>query len=303
MNSPLISNRSIEQACKDEGLYFSVGPFVISLRTSIASVIDGIALLYDEYPIAEKTAFADYHISLCQAAGIRKWFRPQVNFLFDGHKPFKPLPLSQALPNFEWGLNWCIANNAHQYLIVHAAVVEKNGSAVILPAPPGSGKSTLCAALVNRGWRLFTDELAMISLKSGHLVPIPRPVNLKNNSIDIIKSFAPNVIFSEKVSDTNKGTVALMKPPRASVHRSDETARAAWVIFPRYQAGTETTLKPKSKAQSCMSLAQNAFNYNVLGAQGFRTLVDLVDSSDCYEFSYSKLDEAIDVFDGLAMSL
>jgi predicted ATPase len=30
---------------------------------------------------------------------------------------------------------------------------------VILPAPPGSGKSTLCAALVTRGWRLLSDEL------------------------------------------------------------------------------------------------------------------------------------------------
>jgi len=303
VNSPLISNISIEQACRDEGLYFSVGPFIVCLHTSISSVIEGITLLYNDCSIAETTAFADYHISLQQASGIRRWYHPQVNFLFDGHRPFKPLPLNQAFPSFEWGLNWCIANNAHQYLIIHAAVVEKNGRAVILPAPPGSGKSTLCAGLVNRGWRLFSDELALISMKNGSLIPIPRPVNLKNDSIEIIKSFAPDAVFSQKVRDTNKGTVSLMKAPIDSVLRSSEVAEAAWVIFPHYLADAEALLTPKPKAHACMALAQNAFNYNVLGAQGFKVLSNLIDVSDCYEFSYSKLDEAIAAFDSLAESL
>lgn len=303
MNSPLVSNLSIEQACRGDGLRIAVGPFTISIKTSIPSVIEGISLLYHHYATADANAFSDYHISLDRASGVRKWLRPQVNFNFDGHKPFKPLPLSQALPNFEWGLNWCIANHAHQYLIIHAAVVEKSGFAAILPAPPGSGKSTLCAALVNRGWRLFTDELAMISLESGCLVPIPRPVNLKNDSIEIIQAFAPSAVFSEKIFDTNKGTVSLMKAPDESVLRGKEEAKAAWVIFPRYKAGVDTAIVAKSKAQSCMALAQNAFNFNVLGSKGFKTLSALVDASECFDFSYSQLDEAIDTFDQLAASL
>lgn len=303
MNSPLVSNLSVEQACRGKGLCFSVGPFAVSIKTSIPSVIEGISLLYSYYFTADTDAFTDYHISLDRAGGFRRWFRPQVNFNFDGHKPFKPLPLSQALPNFEWGLNWCIANHAHQYLIIHAAVVEKNGFAAILPAPPGSGKSTLCAALVNRGWRLFTDELAMISLESGHLVPIPRPVNLKNDSIDIIQAFAPAAVFSKKVFDTNKGTVSLMKAPDESVLRCKEEAKAAWVIFPRYKPGVDAVLVNKPKAQSCMALAQNAFNFNVLGSKGFKVLSSVVDASECFDFSYSQLNEAVEIFDHLAASL
>ncbi len=91
----------------------------------------------------------------------------------------------------EWGLNWCVSAHCHQYLIFHAAVIEKSGRALILPAPPGSGKSTLCAGLVNRGWRLLSDELTLIDIASCGVVPLPRPVSLKNASIDVIRAYAP----------------------------------------------------------------------------------------------------------------
>ena len=44
-----------------------------------------------------------------------------------GILPFAPLPLDQAFPMLEWGLNWCVSAHCHQYLIFHAAVVEKSG--------------------------------------------------------------------------------------------------------------------------------------------------------------------------------
>ena len=79
----------------------------------------------------------------------------------------------------EWGMNWCIASNAHQYFIMHSAMIEKNGQAILLPAPQGSGKSTLCAAMVNAGWRLFSDELGLIEPETLQAIPCTRPINLK----------------------------------------------------------------------------------------------------------------------------
>src|SRR3546814_17273791 len=75
--------------------------------------------------------------------------------------------LGQALPMLEWGLNWCIGAHGHQFLIIHAAVIERNGLAAILPGAPGSGKSTLTACLVHNGWRLLSDAMALVSLQGG----------------------------------------------------------------------------------------------------------------------------------------
>jgi hypothetical protein len=283
------------------GIWLRTGPFSLRLRSHIPSVAEGLAELYGQFEVRNAhEAFADFHVSVNPPANLRRWLRPQAAFSFDGMQPFKPLSHDQAFPMLEWGLNWCVSTQAHQYLIIHAAVVEKNGLAAILPAPPGSGKSTLAAGLVLSGWRLLSDELTLIDRRTGLIQPLPRPVSLKNKSIDVIRQFAPDVHINRASHDTVKGTVAHMRPPRDSVRRQHETARPGWVIFPKWEAGVAATLTPRSRAQTFMFLAQNAFNYSHLGADGFRVGTTLIDQTDCYDFHYSALDEAIATFDRLA---
>lgn len=283
------------------GVWLRTGPFSFRLRSRIPLVAEGLAELYGQFEVRNAhEAFADFHVSVNPPANLRRWLRPQAAFSFDGVRPFKPLPRDQAFPMLEWGLNWCVSTQAHHYLIIHAAVVEKNGLAAILPAPPGSGKSTLTAGLVLSGWRLLSDELTLIDRTTGLIQPLPRPVSLKNQSIGVIRQFDPAAYINRPSHDTVKGTVAHMRPPRDSVLRQHETARPGWVIFPKWTAGAPTTLTPRSQAQTFMFLAQNAFNYSHLGADGFRAGSALIDQAHCYDFHYSQLPEAVAAFDRLA---
>ncbi|MFP5382053.1 MAG: HprK-related kinase A [Gammaproteobacteria bacterium] len=283
------------------GVWMRTGPFSVRVQSGVPQVAEGLAQLYGQFEVrSPHEAFADFHVSVDPPRGLRRWVRPQVSFALDGVPPFKPLPLDQAFPMLEWGLNWCVSTRAHQYLIIHAGVVEKNGRAAILPAPPGSGKSTLTAALMLSGWRLLSDELTLIDRKSGLLHPLPRPISLKNQSIDIIRAFNAEAFVNRESRDTVKGTVAHLRPLRESVRRQHEPARPGWVIFPRWVAGAPATLQPRSRAQTFMFLAQNAFNYSHLGADGFRVGSALIDQATCYDFEYGALDDAIATFDRLA---
>lgn len=276
------------------------GPLGFRLRCDLPSVAQGIALLYADHPRLGEDDFCDFTLDLGRVHGLRRWIRPQVQALYDGEPNFEPLPLGHAFPLLEWTLNWCISTHAFEYLTLHAAVVERGGRAALLPAPPGSGKSTLCAALVHRGWRLLSDEMALVSLADGRVWPLARPVSLKNASIDVIRRFAPDAVMSAPTHDTSKGTVVHMKVPTEHVLRMDEPATPAWVVFPRYAAGEPARLTERPKADAMIELGQNSFNYGVLGRAGFDALADLVTACDCHDFRYGHLDDAIAVFDRLA---
>lgn len=282
------------------GLAIRTGPFGMRVKTRLPSVARALSQLYDQHPVLDEDAFCDATFELVAPGGLRRWVRPQVQVRHEGLLLFEPLPQDQAYALLEWTMNWWISSHAHQYLLLHAAVVERGDRAAILPAPPGSGKSTLCAGLVNRGWRLLSDEMAMLDLDQGLVHALARPVSLKNASLDVIRHFVPGAVMSEAVQDTLKGTVAHLKPPHAHIHRMDEPARPRWVVFPRYLAGSAPKWAPRPRAQAMMELGRNAFNYSLLGREGFETLARVVSACECLDFSYSQLDDAIAVFESLA---
>ena len=292
----------MQRRLSGSGLRILTGPVVTCVQSRLSAVAEGIRLLYAEHQVGGSSDFADFHVRVDRPFGLRRWLRPQVVFQFDGAPPFNPLPGDQGIPLLEWGLNWCVSGHLHQFLILHAAVVERRGLALLLPAPPGSGKSTLCAGLVSRGWRLLSDELALISPETGDVVPLVRPISLKNASIAVISRFAPAMTIGPAVHDTLKGSVAHVKPPLESVRRQSEPAKPRWVVVPRYAASEPARLHALPKGRMFMHLADSAFNYEVHGRRGFDLIGDLVTSCDCYEFSYSDLEEAAGLFNDLAAS-
>jgi len=283
----------------EANLYLRTGPFLCEIKTSHERVAEGVALLYDSSVLAERPDFCDFHVSV-RSPPLRQRWRPKVSFLLDGMAPFKPSPWGHGLAVLEWGLNWAIATRTYQYLVIHAASLERGGRAIIIPGPPGSGKSTLCAALAMRGWRLLSDELTLVRLDDGCLTALARPISLKNESVSLIRSLAPDCVMSRPVPDTPKGTIAFMKPPPDSLRRIDMTALPAWVVVPRLSPSAPTAMAPRSKPEIFLELAANSLNYSVLGALGFRVLGDLVERSACFDLVYQDLEVATERLTALA---
>lgn len=304
MSPALVGSLSPDQ-CRaqlrsDRGLGVRTGPFAARLRTRLPDVAAAVSRLYADHPLVPDDSFVDFSVSVRRPAGLRTWWQPQVVFELDGQAPFNPLPGDQGFPLLEWGLNWCVYGLCHQYLTLHAAVLERHGRALILPAPSGSGKSTLCAGLLFGGWRLLSDELTLICPRGGDIVPVPRPVSLKNQSIAVIESVAPQVQFGSRVHETSKGLVAHFKPPTDAVLRADERAVPAWVVLPKYVPEQPATLRPLERSRAFMHLVENAFNYDVFGAEGFQLLGSVIDRSSCFSFEYGHLPEAVQLFNRLA---
>lgn len=281
------------------GLSLVTGPFVFRIASRIPVVAANLHRLYADFPLAEGP-FADFHVRLDRVTGARRWIKPQAQFWLDTIRPFQPLPADQAYAMLEWGMNWCIASQAHHYLMLHAAVLERGGRALILPGDPGAGKSTLTAALMLDGWRLLSDELTLMDRDDGLLWGLARPVSLKNAAIEVIRAHTPAAVFGDVARDTHKGTVSHLKPSADSVERIAEPARPAWIVFPRWKAQAPARLTPHPKAAAFLHLASHAFNYSLLGALGFRLTADLMDACQCWDFEYGHLPQALQRFRELA---
>ncbi|MGB5834274.1 MAG: HprK-related kinase A [Thiohalocapsa sp.] len=271
-------------------LAYQTGPFTVKLRTDLPALATLANCFYGDLAPA---AVVDFNLRIRRVSGWRRWWRPQAIFISERTSIFEPYPAEQAFPLLEWGTNWCISMRAHQFLMLHAGVVERGGRALLLPALPGSGKSTLSAALACRGWRFLTDEIGLVDHRNGQLAPLPRAIPLKNQSIDVIQDLFPNAWIGPRFENTRKGTVAHMRPPAESLVRQQECAVPAWIVFPRYRAGWPTRIEGLEKSVAFTRLSQNAFNYRHLGATGFSALCGLILACDCWSLQYSDLDHAI----------
>jgi HprK-related kinase A len=263
-----------------------IAPFTVRLRSPFAAVERHLATFYAGYRRCEPGTFIDFDIQVLPAGALRRWWHPQARFMLDGEEPFFPLPADQAGPLFEWGLNWCVAQRPLGYLVMHAAVVARGNDALMMPGFPGAGKSTLCASLVLlEDWRLLSDELAVLDPVTGSIQAHPRPISLKNASIDVVSAF-PLCRLGAVYRDTRKGDITHAACPEASVAAADEPARVRWVVFPRFEAGAAPTCEEISRAEAFALISEQSFNNERMGETGFHALCALLTDARCFELVY-----------------
>jgi HprK-related kinase A len=283
----------IRRALEGRGLVLDLGAARVRVRSDVETMAPLIQTVYRGYEFDDSDALCDVTAKLRYSRGLRRYLRRQVEFLIDGTVDFAPFADDTPLPLLEWGMNYAIAQRSSWCLLLHAGVVERDGRAVVLPAMPGAGKSTLTAALATRGFRLFSDEFGVVRFQDSRLLPLLRPIALKNESIEVIQRFAPGAVLGPRFPKTHKGTVAHLAPEPAHVAARHIDAEAALVIFPRFVADTGVHLEAVSKGQAFARMALNSFNYEFLGALAFDALGRVIEGSNSYQLRYGSLEGAV----------
>jgi HprK-related kinase A len=289
----------IRAALAGAGLWFDYGAVTLNLRSNSVSLAAQVHAVYGSFEFVNEREWADLHVQLVHPLGLRRWVAPQVVFRCDGVQPFEPFPADSPLPLLEWGGNWLIGQRLNDLLLLHAGAVERDGLTLLMPALPGSGKSTLTAALSLSGWRLLSDEFGAFDPVKSSFVALLKPIALKNASIGVIRDFAPSARLGPEFPKTRKGAVAHLGADSLAVARRGEPARPGAVVLPKWVAGSPTKLEALSSDRLFSALAFNAFNYSTLGAVGFDAVIDLVRRCPAWTLVYSDLSDALVAIDGI----
>jgi hypothetical protein len=168
-----------------------------------------------------------------------------------------------------------------EYVLFHAAGVEANGVAVLLPGRSGSGKTTLAGALVHSGLAYLSDEVIALHKSRFEVLPYPRALVLKEHGFNPLFNLLPSSCPARFVAPCaiRPGAIGRPCPPRV-------------VVFPRYSPGTPTSIKRVRPDSAFVQLVSNTVNMSREGAEGVRAVAQVASRCACFELVMSDLDVA-----------
>ena len=268
-----------------------IGPIGFRIGSDWRAPIAQLETLYAAYPKPED-GVPDFTVRLFAARPWRRVVRPAVMIGGDYILPeAAPLPLAQGLLAAEMGMNLQMALGQRHFLLLHAAVVERDGKALVLTGVSGAGKSTLAALLSPRGWRLMGDEFALLDPATGLLHAFPRLVSLKNASVATVAAEVPADRLGPMLEGTPKGTIRHLVPDAAALAAMDAPARPALILFPSF--GYDSATRDVAQSEVFVRLTQASTNYVAMGERGFDALTALVQGVPARAIDYPDTDSAI----------
>jgi hypothetical protein len=194
-------------------------------------------------------------------------------------------------------LDWVIIDSTRaaidaneRFVAVHAAVVSDGDRAVVMPAAPDSGKTTLGAGLTRSGFRFLGDEVALLDTASGWVHPFLRPLLIEPPSMAVLTGLLAELpVECERFRHRRyQVTAEDLRPDSTGV-----PCPVGFVVLPAYRPRSATQVRPVSRAKALMRLGEQTFNRARIGRAGIGTLADVVAGAECFELPIGDLDEAI----------
>lgn len=205
----------------------------------------------------------------------------------------RTLGLSHALALVFWHVNQeAVRRSTQRYVLVHAAAAERDGVAVVLPAPMESGKTTTVAGLLLTGYRYYTDEAVALRRDDGWIEPFPKPLSIDEGSWETLRRLEPReaqqVLHQWLVPVTRipGSGVAAPLPPRL-------------IVAPSYRAGSKTELTAVSRTTMLAELMASTFHVAPSAGRQLEVLRRAVAGSDCFHLKVGSLDAAVRLIDAL----
>ncbi len=282
-------------------LALRVGPVGFRIASDWPGPIAQLKSLYRDYP-APHDGIPDFSVRLHAVRPWRRWLRPSV--VIDGDYVLPdaaPLPLVHGLLAGEMAMNLQLALAWRRHLLLHAAVVERDGRALMMTGESGSGKSTLSVLLLAEGWRFMSDEFALLDTATGLVHPFPRPISLKNDAIAVAREALPDARMGPLLAASPKGDVRHLVPGVDAIRLMDTPATPVLILFPRF--GDVTAVRPVPRSEAFVRLTQASTNYVSLGEPGFAALTSLVTNIPAVAIDYPDGATAVQQVEALRAAL
>ncbi len=193
---------------------------------------------------------------------------------------------------------WESAVNRHNFLFnIHAGVVGNGASCALFPAAPGSGKSSLVAALTHRGFQYFSDEVALIEPNTFQVRALPLAMCIKETGWDLISRYYPVIADLPTHRRKDGKVLRYIAPPKAATKQ--RPLPVSHIIFPSHRENAPTEIRPVARSEAlarlmaeCLVLRQRLDRHNVAD------LLRWIEGVECHALTFSSLEAAAELVAG-----
>jgi hypothetical protein len=168
---------------------------------------------------------------------------------------------------------------------LHSAVLERNGAGTLLIGPYDSGKTTFSIALLERGWRLLSDDVALIDRGTLAIEWFPKPLGIKRGQwADYERFWDPRPDWIPRPSG------AFLLPATAfALGRKVESVEAIALL--KFEEGSRPRVEELSPARAVVLAAECSGG---AGLDSLRTLAALSERvGNIFRLTHGGGDEAI----------
>lgn len=198
-----------------------------------------------------------------------------------------------VVPTIVWAVNQHAVHSVERAVLVHAGAVARGERAALLVGASGAGKTTLTAHLLTAGFAYLTDEAVPFDAETGRVGTYAKPLKLEPGAFALVPAAAPPPDLVPYELDTWH-----VPPDRLSRTRPAAGVRAHAVVALAHGAAP-TAIGPASRAATLVLLAEQSFNLETLGADGFSALVRLVAQCCCARLEVGDLAPTAALVDAL----
>jgi len=266
------------------------GPVRVSVAVS-GDVAPLVAGLLAGFPPARPDPASSVAVPAWEVAATHGPARPaRFDLRRDGIVLLRCVELGVAVEHLMWHLTQAAIHATSPAAALHAGAVSGPHGAVLLPAPAGSGKTTLTAGLVAAGWDYLSDELALVEPETAAVRPFARPLCLARDAVELFAGLGDRLTpkLDSRRCDKLQVRPEDLRPGARRLPGQACPVRA--VVLPLYEPAAPTRVEPLRRVETLLALLPNAFD---LDPGRLEVLAELCRSAPGYRLVSGDLDEAV----------
>jgi len=215
----------------------------------------------------------------------------------DGKTVVETRSYPYLLARLEYEICLEVVRRERKHLLIHAGAAGRGGRGCLFPGEAGSGKTTLIASLVARGFACFSDDKAAVDLETLDLVPFAWPLRIKAGAA------GPPVPVEGRLREGWYGPDPGAYPARYLIPKEEWIGRMPlpvdFLVFPHYRPGANTRMESMPGARAALELARHSFNFLELDGRGFDAVTGLASRARAYRLMYSDINDALERISGI----